>query len=190
MPIQLGIRWGKSILLVSLALVTAAVFLLAVAIPAFRRAAKEELFRKQVTEPFGEVASGGNYASVRDEVLLNKLAADNRCVANLEEIVFWSFHFEPSHASDLARLKNLKRVGFYCCNNVEAVVPGLLALKLDSLWFELSLPTPESLELLGQSRTMKELGVEQVLTRREAEVLKSFPPEVKITTSFPLDASE
>ena len=90
--------------------------------------------------------------------------------------------------SPLQKLKNVNTVGFYCCKNVDAILPVCSSMPLTLIFFELSDVSPESLKALANSSSIVEIVFEQNLTEDQVTILKSYPANIKITSSFPLDA--
>jgi len=166
------------------------VLLISIAIPISRKYSQAKLADSLINRPFERVKGGQTYVSIMNLSLLRKLASDNSCVANLNEITFCSVTLDSSELQYLAKLKNVQTIGFYCCGNTDAAVPLLVDRDLKLLWFELGDLTPESLQVLGAEGRMQEIAVEKNLTRDEVAILKGFPSEISITTSFPLNAYE
>jgi hypothetical protein len=173
------------IILAAVALSTIA---FAIVVPALRRSSRNMLVDLLVNQPLERVRSGHNYAIIADTNLLTKLANDPVCIENLTDMTFSSVTLEAAHRQDLAKMVNLKAVGFYCCRNIDAIVPSLTELDLDLLWFEIGDLSLQSLTLLGDEKPMREIAFEQNLSEAEVAILKAYPDEIKVTTSFPLDA--
>ncbi len=159
-----------------------------IVVPAMKRSSESMLHDALVAAPLKRVTDGANGVSVTDRLLLAELAADVTCIRNLTEIVFTSTTLNVGDQEPLKKLVNITTLGFYCCDNVDSIVPAIVDMHLDVLWFETSQFSADTLKIIGDSHCTKEIVFEQNLTEAHVGALKSFPATIKITSSFPLDA--
>lgn len=159
-------------------------------IPAWRRSVRKKEYDALITQPLVSVRNGATRVSIGNRELLHAIAADQRCIDNLSEITFSSITLDDRDQLDLKKLHKVSKIGFYCCKNVDAIIPTIRLLPLDLLWFEIADVTPEALETIRHSNSLKEIGFEQNLTEAQVRILKLFPATIKITSSFPLDAHD
>ncbi len=157
-------------------------------IPAMRHAAEKMEHETLVANPLAAVRDGATRVLILDTELLHALAADPKCAATLTEITFSSVTLDASDQDALKRLRNVTAVGFYCCKNVDSLVPTLCELPIGFLSFELVDISPESLITMRDVMSIREIAFEQNLSESQVNALRSFPASIKITTSFPLDA--
>lgn len=170
---------------VSLAMLAGLIF---VAIPRMRAAALARLTSTLVHEPFSRVQNGEHRVGVMQLDLLELLANDPVCIANIHEINFSSVEFRDTDAKNLSLLANTTTINFYCCKNADSVLAACDHLPLTSVGFELTPFSSNSIRLLGSIPTLSSITVEQNLDESQVAALKSLPKTITLRTSFPMNA--
>ena len=162
--------------------------LIFIAIPRMRAAALLRLTSTLVHEPFVRLQNGENRVIVMQLDLLELLANDPVCIANIDEINFSSVEFKDSDAKNLSLLVNTTAINFYCCKNADSVLTACDHLPLTSVGFELTSFSSNSIRLLGSIPTLSRITVEQNLNESQVAALKLLSKTITLRTSFPMDA--
>ena len=167
------------------AIVIAFVFIV---FPWMRASAQAQLEDIQIRQPYLLVKQGETTANIMRCELLNLLASDPDCVENLLEINFSGVELSDEDLNSLSVMSNVTKINFYCCKNADSVLPACSKMPLTSIGFELTPFTPESVRLLGAIPTLASFQIEQNLDRDQVAALKLLPKNVRVLSSFPLDA--
>jgi hypothetical protein len=140
-----------------------------------RSRAKHALKVSLVDEPFRNVAGGSNSVTVWDLRLVEMLAKDSECIANLNSISFSGVAFEEQDAIYLSKLKNVRAISFYDCDNVEYAIQGLVTLQVMSLYFESTELGESAIQMLGKIANPFSVEVTEPLNSRMLEKFASIP---------------
>ena len=86
----------------------------------------------------------------------------------------------------LDEFPSLTDVGFYDCSNADSLMPAASTLpQLESLFFEVTLLSDDSLELLAKFQRLKKVHFEQVMDDKTIAKLNELLPNVNVETPFP-----
>ena len=120
-----------------------------------RRHMQESLRELTTLKPFRTVQSGRASATVSELALLEMLSADTECISNLASVTFASVAFRPSDGPRLSKLSNLVSIGFYDCDNVDAVIANCFGQQVHTISFETTSISKQSFDLLRNATSVK-----------------------------------
>ena len=146
---------------------------------------REQAQRRQ--EAFEKVRSGDHNIFVDDAELLQMLANDAECVKNLTEVVFFMADLTPEYAEHIARLTNVRSIGFYDTDGADYILQHAGELPIEELSFETTPLSDDSLRNLSKFSKLREVHFEQVLDRDAIAILETLRPEVAVRIPYPED---
>ena len=91
------------------------------------------------TTAFNMVKAGAGRALIFDPAMIEMLANDEQCIANLTFLTFIEQDLSDPRFKDIAKLKNLRTVEFYDCHNDEKLLaamqgmPSVEEMEFDSM---------------------------------------------------------
>ncbi len=163
------------------------VFILIV-FPRMRADAEAKLENMLVRKPYLKVKQGERRVNVMRRERIGLLASDADCIESLLEINFTSVELSDSDLEFLSSLLHVSTINFYCCRNADSILPACKKLPLTSVGFEATPFSPESVELLGSIPTLANFSIEGGLDRQQVAAIKMLPKNIKVRSSFPMDA--
>lgn len=178
----------KRIALIGLPFTAIGFLLVLVVLPRMRADAESRLELKLIREPYLKVKQGDPRVNVMRRELLELLASDSECVENLLEINFSSVTFFKADKESLSSLANVSTINFYCCKNVDSILPACAKLPVTSVGFEATAFSPQSVQLLGSIPTLTTIHIEGDLDRHQVAAMRLLPKTIAIQSSFPMDA--
>ena len=145
----------------------------------------EQAQRRQ--DAFEKVKHGDHIVHVDDSRLLQLLANDPECVKNLTELVFFAADVPAEDARHVARLTNVRSIGFYDTDGADYVLQHARGLPVEELGFETTRISDDSLRNLSEFTRLKRVHFEQVMDRDAIAILDTLPPEVAVRIPYPED---
>ena len=124
---------------------------------------------------------------VMDPLLLPMLSSDADCVANTEDLVFSMVDIQPEDAEHVARLTNIKRLGFYDSRGADVVLQHARDLPIESLYFEMAHLSPDSLRSLSNFPKLTKVHFEHVMDPDEIAILKTLRSDIAVEIPYPLE---
>jgi hypothetical protein len=137
---------------------------------------------------FDDVKNGDTQAMVMDSELLPMLANDPECVANLESLYFSCVTIAPEDAKHVARLTNVKDIGFYDTSGADVILDHAGGLPIESLFFECSPVSHDSLRALSEFSKLQKVHFEQGMSPDEIAILKELRPEIVVEIPYPSES--
>ena len=167
----------------------AIVAVLFVAIKSARQQAAADMERRQQErreKAVQTVLDGRTDVSVSDGELLTMLADNPQCANSITSIHFFMADVGGPEFARLDEFPSLTDVGFYDCSNADSLMPAASTLpQLESLFFEVTLLSDDSLELLAKFQRLKKVHFEQVMDDKTIAKLNELLPNVNVETPFP-----
>lgn len=117
--------------------------------------AKAQAVRRQ--EWVDRVKSGWTHVNISDPELLRQLATDDECVRNVAELHFGMVDIPPEAAVHVALFANVKSIGFYSTQGADLVLSHARHLPIETLHFEVTHVSDESLRNLSEFAHLKEI---------------------------------
>lgn len=165
--------------------------LFAVALPIgisyLRKQARLNLERQRADwrqKVFDDVKKGGTQATVMDSLLLPMLAKSPECVANVRSLSFSMVTIDPDDAENVASLTNVTDIGFYDTSGADVVLNHASSLPIESLFFEVSRVSHDSLRALSEFPKLKKVHFEQVMDPDEIAILKALPSGIAVEIPY------
>lgn len=134
---------------------------------------------------FDDVKNGDAQVSVMDPLLLPMLANDADCVANLEYLHFAMVDIKPEDAKHVARLTNVKKIGFYDTRGADSVLKHARDLPIESLFFEIARLSGDSLRSLSDFPKLTKVHFEHVMYPDEIAILKTLRSDIAVEVPYP-----
>lgn len=165
--------------------------LLAIGLPLgisyLRRQARLNLERQRAEwrqKCFDDVKNGDTQAMVMDSLLLPMLAQDPECVANVRSLYFSMVNIDSTVAQNVASLTNVEDIGFYDTSGADIVLRHARRLPIESLFFEVSHVSHDSLRALSEFPKLKKVHFEQVMAPDEIAILKALPSGIVVEVPY------
>jgi hypothetical protein len=186
-PRPVGSKLTSYLLVIAAALVGAAGLGVYVAI--HRQAQAHSAILHQINvDYFNRVKGGNDGANVvsHDPELVEMLAADPVCVANLKTLYFAEIDFaEPGYAV-ARKLVNVNCLGMVSCRNSDRLLAAIKGMpSLEEIFFETSLLSDEGVAILASFPNLKKVHFEQVVSDAQEQLLKATLPSIELEIPFP-----
>lgn len=162
--------------------------LIAFGIPLLRQQQQLALDRRNAErrqELFDAVKRGEPRVLIMDSKLLQMLADDTDCVANLRELDFSMTKVTAEDASHVSRMSNLELLYFYDTHGADFVLESARELPIKKMGFEMARLSKDSLRSLSDFQELTEIHFEHVMFPNEIEILTSLPARTKVQIPYP-----
>jgi hypothetical protein len=125
--------------------------------------------------------------NVYDPSLVELIAQDPQASANATTLVFRNIDFSTDDCESLSQLKNLQYVGFHSCQGIDALLHRLEgARSVEKIFFENSELTDNCVRLLATLPRLRQVHLEQTVSRHHFSLLHALLPGVSIRTPYPV----
>ena len=133
-----------------------------------------------------DIRSGRGDVSISDAELLEMLADDPECVQTVTSIYFFMADLGVSRFQRVREFGNVNDIGFYDCRNADNVmVVAKDMASIESLFFEVTGISDESLQSLAAFPNLKKVRLEQVVADETIDELNELLPDVIVEAPFP-----
>jgi hypothetical protein len=142
---------------------------------------KRQAVRRQ--DCVAEVKSGddGSGIFVDSPILVEMLANDPDCIANLTTLYFSMAELDDARIAAISKLTNLKTIGFYDCQGMDAVATAIEGMpSIERIWYEGGGFTDDGVKSLATLPNLKRLEIEWGVDSTYEELLRSTLPNVEI----------
>lgn len=136
-------------------------------------------------ELFDAVKRGEPRALIMDSKLLQMLANDADCVANLRELDFSMTKITAEDARHVSRMSNLELLYFYGTHGADFVLENARELPIKKMGFEMARLSKDSLRSLSDFKELTEVHFEHVMVPDEIEILKALPMRTRVRIPHP-----
>jgi hypothetical protein len=146
-----------------------------------RRAERARQQQKLRLREVADAKAGRANISIYDVELLEMLADDPQCIANITSVYFYMRDLGDPRYRRLTELHNVETIGFYSCDNVD----NILAIAKDmesvqTLFFEATTVSDQSIHLLAEIPNLKKVRFEQIVAEETIEKLNDLLPNVQV----------
>ena len=172
----------------SLVLPAVILVLFVIGLPFLREQQQLALERRNVErrqKSFDAVKRGEPRVLIMDPKLLQMLADDADCVANLRELDFSMTKITAEDASHVSRMSNLELLNFYDTHGADFVLENARELPIKKMGFEMARLSKDSLRSLSDFNELTEVHFEHVMFPDEIEILKALPTRTKVQIPHP-----
>lgn len=142
---------------------------------------KRQTLRRQ--EYVAEIKAGadGSRISVDSPILVEMLANDPDCVANLTTLNFSMAELDDPRIAGINKLTNLQTIGFYDCQGMDAVATAIEGMhSIEKIWYEGGGFTAAGVKSLAALPNLKRLEIEWRVDSTYEDLLRSTLPNVEI----------
>lgn len=147
---------------------------------------REEFEKRQTArrqDYVAEVKAGddGSRISVDSPILVEMLANDPDCIANLTTLNFSMAELDDPQISSINKLTNLKSLGFYCCRDMDAVALAIEGMpSVESIWCEGEYFTATGVKSLATLPNLTRVEFAWGVDPAYEQLLRSTLPNVEI----------
>lgn len=124
---------------------------------------------------------GENVVVFLDSRLIEMLAADPKCVANLKTLRLDMADLSGPETAAASKLVNVRRISFYNCtaaNNLIAVMQGSSAV--EEIRFEVTSLSDDGVRLLGTFPNLRRVHFQQIVDAERVKLLRRSLPGVEL----------
>lgn len=142
-------------------------------------------------EYFGKVKAGGDGSriSIMDPLLLEMLAEDADCVANLTELSLAMVDIAGKPSLAAKSLVNVRKIVFYDCVGADELLRALQgSAAVEDIYFEQTYLSDDGVQLLATFPNLKEAHFEDVTDASREKLLKTALPDVNLKIPYPRSA--
>jgi hypothetical protein len=150
---------------------------------------KAEFVRRQQErrlEAVADVKAGRSQVLIYDVEMIEMLADDPQCIANVTSVVFVMADLSDAKFYRLKELRNVEEIGFYDCRNADNVLS--VAKEMDSvqeLFFEVTKISEQSIQSLAGFPNLKKVHFEQIVPDETIAKLNTLLPNANVETPYP-----
>jgi len=135
---------------------------------------------------FADVQSGRSDVSVSDAALIEMFANDPKCVETLTLVHFFAADLSDPRFRRVADLVNVNEMGFYDCENADNVLAVSKDMNsIQTLSFEVTRISDQSLRSLAEYPNLKKIRFEQVMADKTIAWLNELLPNVNVKAPYP-----
>ncbi|MBL7040429.1 MAG: hypothetical protein ISR77_17460 [Pirellulaceae bacterium] len=153
------------------------------------RRSQAELEREQQERrlrTIAEIRSGRGDVMIWDAELLEMLVDDPQCVQTVTSIHFFMADLGDPRFRRVREFENVNNIGFYDCGNADNVIVAAKDMaSIESLFFEVTRISSESLKSLAAFPNLKKVRFEQVVADETIDELSRLLPDVAVEAPFP-----
>jgi hypothetical protein len=152
---------------------------------------QREFDRRQAvrrSESVEKVRAGddGSGITIFDPLLLEMLASDTDCVANLTTLCFSMADLSSREVASAGKLVNVKKIVFYSCHGADDVLTAMQGLpSVEELYFEVSGISDDGVRRLAAFPNLRNVRFEQVIDEQREDLLRETLPGVVIEIPYP-----
>lgn len=142
--------------------------------------------RRQAYVAEVKAGSDGSRMSVDSPILVEMLANDPDCIANLTTLQFSMAELDDPRIASINKLTNLESLSFYCCRDMDAVAMAIEGMpSVESLWCEGERFTAAGVKSLATLPNLKRVEFTWHVEPAYEEMLRSTLPGVEIVLPPP-----
>ena len=155
------------------------------------RAELERLLQEDREKQLAEVRAGYSVVNIDDAKMMQMLADDPACRENVTNICLTMTDLGDPQFRRVREFPNLKELSFYCCRNADNIMAAARDLSaIESLFFEGTSVSDETLRSFAESPNLKKLHFEQVMPDATIDELKRLFPDVEIEAYLESEEAE
>ena len=146
----------------------------------------QEFEKRQATrrqDYVAEVKAGGDGSrmTVDSPILVEMLANDPDCVANLTTLQFSMAELDDPRIAAIKKLENLRAISLYDCEGMDALATAIEGMPfIERIWYEGGGFSAAGVESLATLPNLKRLEIEWGVDSTHEEFLRSTLPNVEI----------
>ena len=149
---------------------------------------KRQTARRQAHVAEVKAGGDGSRMSVDSPILVEMLANDPDCIANLTTLNFSMAELDDPRIASINKLNNLKSLGFYCCRDMDAVALAIEGMpSVERIWCEGEQFTAAGIKSLATLPNLKRVEFIWRVDPAYQEMLRATMPGVEIVLPPPED---
>lgn len=149
---------------------------------------KRQTARRQAYVAEVKAGGDGSRISVDSPLLVEMLANDPGCIANLTTLNFSMAELDDPRIASIKKLTNLKSLGFYCCPGMDSLALAIEGMpSIEKIWCEGERFTPAGVKSLAKLPNLRRVEFTWHVEPEYEEMLRSTLPGVEIISPLPED---
>jgi hypothetical protein len=114
----------------------------------------------------------GSGIVILDPVLIEMLASDKECIANLKKLSVFSLNLSDPRISAAAKLKNVKSIDILSCSHPDKLLQAMRGIpSVEEVYFETSYLPHIAIDILGEFPNLKRVIVGDQIVSQDLEML-------------------